>query len=219
MPNHPAEFRFNTVEESHLRPIIVIAFSILLAGGPVWADEILDQFEFAKKQYQKGKYNKAIKELGFIINEIQAKLSKEFGKNFPAPAKGWKKQQVKSQNMGMMGGGQMTSVDYREMGGRGRMTATIVVDSPMVQAISMMLNNPAIMGAQRGGQKELKRVRINGEYALSEWRPARKQGTVSVVLGGRMMLQIKGNNLKAKKILIDMMKTWDYDAAKKTAGL
>ena len=88
------------------------------------------------------------------------------------------------------------------------------------RAVSMMLNNPAFMGAQRGGQKELKRVRINGEYALSEWRPTRKQGTVSVVLGGgRMMLQIKGNNLQAKKILIDMMKTWDFDAAKKTAGL
>lgn len=203
-----------------MRRIIVIAFSLLFVGGPVWADEILDQFEFAKKQYQKGEYNKAIKELGFIINEIQAKLSKEFGKNFPAPVKGWKKQQVKSQNMAMMGGGQMTSVNYREMGGRGRMTATIMVDSPMVRAISMMLNNPAMMGAQSGGQKELKRVRINGEYALSEWRPDRKRGTVSVVLeGGRMMLQVKGNNLKAKKILIDMMKTWDFDAAKKTAGL
>ena len=203
-----------------MHALIIVAFSVLLAGGPVWADEITDQMEFAKKQYQKGEYNKAIKELGFIINEIQAKLSKEFGKNFPAPVKGWKKQQVKSQNMGMLGGGQMTSVDYREMGGRGKMTASIFVDSPMVRAISMMLNNPAFMGAQSGGQKELKRVRINGEYALSEWRPARKQGTVSVVLGGgRMLLQIKGNNLKAKKVLIDMMKTWDFDAAKKTAGL
>ncbi len=203
-----------------MRSIIVVAFSMLLASGPVWADEIIDQLEFAKKQYKKGEYNKAIRELGFVINEIQAKLSKEFGKNFPAPLKGWKKQQVKSQNMGMMGGGHLTSAGYREKGGRGKMTATIFVDSPMVRAMSMMLNNPAFMGAQRGGRKELKRVRINGEYALSEWQPARKQGTVSVVLGGgRLMLQIKGSRLKAKEILIDMMKTWDYDAAKKTAGL
>ena len=202
-----------------MRSIIVVAFSMLLASGPVWADEILDQIEFAKKQYQKGKYNKAIKELGFVINEIQAKLSKQFSKNFPAPLKGWKKQQVKSQNMGMMGGGLMTSAGYREKGGRGKMTATIFVDSPMVQSVFMMLNNPAFLGVQRGGGRQIKRVRINGEYALSEWQPARKQGTVRVVLGGgRLMLQIKGRSLAAKKVLTDMMKTWDYDAAKKTAG-
>jgi hypothetical protein len=200
--------------------IFVIVLALSLVSGPAWADEILDQIEFAKKQYQKGKYNKAIKELGFVINEIQAKLSKQFGKNFPAPLKGWKKQQVKSQNMGMMGGGQMTSAGYREKGGRGKMTATIFVDSPMVQSVFMMLNNPAFLGVQRGGGRQIKRVRINGEYALLEWRDNSKQGTVRVVLGGgRLMLQVKGRSLAAKKVLTDMMKAWDYDAVKKTAGL
>ena len=117
----------------------------------------------------------------------------------------------------MMGGGQMTSVDYREMSGRGIVEAMITVDSPLVRGVSMMLNNPAFMGMSGRKGQEMKRVRINGEYGLLKWNPARKQGDLSVILGnGRLMLQLKGQNLEGQKVLREMMKTWDYDAAKKT---
>lgn len=210
----------NSRETETMRRTLPIIFSVLFIAGTAGADELTDQIDFAKKLYEKGEYNKAVKEFGFIINEIQAKLSHQFGKNFPAPLKGWKAGKPKSQNMGMMGGGQMTTVEYRQDGGRGRIEAQIILDSPITRGISMMLNNPALMGAQGRGDREVKRVRINGEYGLLEWRESRRNGQLSVILGGgRLLLQLKGRNLEKKEFLSDMMKTWDYDAAKKTAGL
>ena len=85
-----------------MRQIILIACSVMLISAPASAasapaDEVLDQIKFAEKLYKDKKYNKAIKEFGFIINEIRSKLSNQFGKNFPAAQKGWRKGKVKSQ--------------------------------------------------------------------------------------------------------------------------
>ncbi|MDP6482332.1 MAG: hypothetical protein QGH70_00615, partial [Nitrospinota bacterium] len=96
----------------------------------------------------------------------------------PAPP-GWTAEEVETQGMAMMGGGQVITRAYREESGEGSVKAQLVVDSPMIQGLAMMLNNPAMLGAQG----RMKRVRIKRENALLKWNRWRRSGELSVILG------------------------------------
>ena len=195
-------------------PIVAVLLALTLAT-PVWADEVTDQIGEARKLYERGKYSEAVKELQFVINEIHGKLSGRFVGSLPPAPPGWTAEEVETQGMAMMGGGQVITRAYREESGEGSVKAQLVVDSPMIQGLAMMLNNPAMLGAQG----RMKRVRIKRENALLKWNRWRRSGELSVILGnGRLLIQIEGRDV-TKEVLTRLMKSWDFDKAKRIAGL
>jgi hypothetical protein len=113
----------------------------------------------------------------------------------------------------MFGGGTMITRDYIRQGG-GLVEAQLIIDGPMVQALSAVLGNPAMLASQDG----LERMRIGRDNALLNWNPANRSGDISLSLGNRMVAKIRGSDLEDKAVLVDLMKEWDLDALKSVAG-
>jgi hypothetical protein len=207
------------------KAIIATVFAVILGvpftGMPVWGEEIsteeiVKQMEEAMDLLKKGELSETVKELQFIINDIKSKLANKISGVFPKPPEGWEAKKSESQQMPFAGGGQIITQGYREKEGRGTATATIMLDNPMAQGMAALLRSPALMGSQ----PNMRRVRIQRENALMKLKSERS-GEMSVLLGGgRLMLQIKVRRVpKAKEFMTQFMKSWDFKATKKVAGL
>jgi hypothetical protein len=202
-----------------MHPLRISAFALAVAASgavlPALADDITEQIDSGKSLYEKGDYAKAASELQFAINDIQKKVGEKYISALPAAPAGWEADDAEAQSGAMLGGGQMISRRYREAGGDGQMNLQITVDNPMIQAMSAMFSNPAIMAAD----PHAKRIRVGGENAMLKWEPANKSGEVSMVLGGRMMIHVEGSSLKSDAPLQDFVKNWDMKPLKVAAGM
>ncbi|MGC9457577.1 MAG: hypothetical protein ACP5DC_08610 [Halothiobacillaceae bacterium] len=187
--------------------------SILLAAtifsAPLAADEIRDQIETGLELYQEQDYGAAITELEFAINDIRKLMNEQIGELFPEAPSGWTAGEVESGGGGAAlfggGGGTMLQRQYREDGGRGQLETTLAIDNPMIQGMAAMFNNPAMLAAQ----PNIERVRIGRESGIVKWEPERNRGEATLLLDGRVLLQVKGQNVDDIDLIIDMIKDWD----------
>ncbi|MFQ5914577.1 MAG: hypothetical protein ACE5JS_15490 [Nitrospinota bacterium] len=199
-----------------MRSLVIASIFVALLSAPALAQEIPEMLDDAKKLYLEGEYRKAIRELKFAIGEIEAKLSGLFGEKMPPPPANYTAGEIEEQSMGALGGGQMIARKYTQKGGQGSIKAELLFNNPMVQQMLVLLNNPTLLRMQKG----MKRVKIKGEEGILKWDKSRKSGDLSVILGGgQLMLKATGRKLGGPGELIKFMKSWDFDAAKKTAGL
>ncbi|HEY0526731.1 MAG TPA: hypothetical protein VGD08_25290 [Stellaceae bacterium] len=188
---------------------------LALAATPALADDITDQLDSGKALYAKGDYAQALSELQFAINDIQKKVSERYVAVMPAAPAGWEADEPEAQSGAMLGGGQVITRHYHEQnGGEGQMTLTVSVDIPMIQAMSAMLTNPALISAD----PQAKRVRVGGDNAVLKWNAPNKSGEVTMMLGSRILAQLEGQNLKSDAVLQDFMKNWDMKPLKTAAG-
>jgi hypothetical protein len=194
-------------------PAAIVA--VLALAAPALADDITDQLDAGKALYEKGEYAKALSELQFAINDIQKKVSERYVTVMPGAPAGWEADEPEAQSGAMLGGGQVISRHYHEQNGDGQMTLQVSVDIPMVQAMSAMLTNPALISAD----PQAKRVRVGGENAVLKWNAASKSGEVTMVLGNRILAQLEGQNLKSDAVLQDVMKNWDVKPLKAAARM
>ena len=195
--------------------LALVGLAAAAGVAPALADDITDQIDAAKALYQKGDFAKAASELQFAITDIQKKASEKYVSALPPAPAGWEADEAEAQSGAMLGGGQMISRRYHEKSGDGEMTLQITIDNPMVQAMSAMFANPALIAAD----PQAKRIRVGGENAVLKWNPSGKSGEVSMVLGGRMMVHLEGRDLKSDAPLQDFMKNWDMKALKTAAGM
>ncbi len=208
----PNDWRYNLVNIFRGPAAIVAALAL---ATPALADDITDQLDAGKALYEKGEYAKALAELQFAINDIQKKVSERYVAVMPAAPAGWEADEPEAQSGAMLGGGQVISRRYHEQNGDGQMTLQLSVDIPMIQAMSAMLTNPALISAD----PQAKRVRVGGENAVLKWNAPNKSGEVTMVLGNRILAQLEGQNLKSDAVLQDFMKNWDMKPLKAAAGL
>ncbi|AHE97914.1 hypothetical protein THITH_06215 [Thioalkalivibrio paradoxus ARh 1] len=185
---------------------------LMSAAGPALADEIQEQIELGLELYQAQDYGAAITELEFAINDMRKLLSDRIADTFPAAPAGWTAAVVESQSGagGMFGGGTMLQRTYTQDDGNGQLEASLVVDSPMIQGIAVLFNNPAMMAAQPNTE----RVRIGRESAMLKWEPNRSQAEATLLLDGRIMMQVKGRNLESSDVAVELLRNWDLRAVR-----
>jgi len=182
--------------------LVLVALG-LVAPAPAAADEILDQIDQAIEMYKNGDYAGAAGELEFAAAQIRQLRAGEISKALPAPLAGWEAEEAETASMGasFFGGGTTASRAYDR--DEAHVSVQIVTDSPMLQSIAMMLNNPMMMSGS--GQKL---IRVKGNKASLEWND--DSGTINVVYQGSVLITVEGSQC-TKDDLTAYAEAVDYD--------
>ncbi|MBF8221091.1 hypothetical protein [Halomonas sp. 328] len=199
--------------------IAALGTALLLPLTVLAQDEVVEQIEQGLELYQAEDYGGAITELEFAINDIRQLMSGRIATTFPEAPAGWSADEVESAGGGgaaaMLGsGGTMLERKYRQDDGNGQLEATMMIDNPMVQGMAAMFNNPALVAAQPNTE----RVRMGRESAIVKWESNRSRAEVTLLLDGRILMQVKGQNLESQEAAVELMRGWDLDAVRQQAA-
>lgn len=190
---------------------ILLAVSCALWCQPVIAqDNVLSTIEEAVKQYRVGDYAGAASNLDYAAQLVRQKKSEKMKDLLPNALPGWQAGEASAQAVGaaVLGGGVTVSRDYTK--GQGSVSIEIVADSPVLQSVLMMINNPMFAGAGGGKLETVKRQR-----AVVKYDNSKKSGDIYVVIGGRFLVTIKGDNVE-REAMVEFAKAIDYQALERS---
>jgi hypothetical protein len=186
---------------------------LALASPAAAADGVPGHIDAARQAYQKGDVARTAKELQAALGELQDRLGKGLAEYLPPALPGWQAEAPEIQGLNEVGGG--LSVSRAFIHNDASLNASLILDSPAVGAAAALFANPAAAAAQ----PNLRAVKIGGEDALLRWDAANKAGEVTMVLGGRVLLQIEGDNITASETLLEAAKGWNVAGIRKLVGL
>ncbi|MFZ5798103.1 MAG: hypothetical protein ACYCYR_03740 [Desulfobulbaceae bacterium] len=168
----------------------------LLAHPALAQDEVLRTVDEAVSQYRKGDYAGAASNLDYASQLIRQKKSEEMKKLLPEPMNGWTAEPASAQALGtaVFGGGITVSRSYARP--PSSLSIDIVSDSPLLQSLVMMLNNPMFVGAS-GGKLEA----VNGQRAIVKFNETTRSGDLNIVVDNRFMVTVKGQKIEREDLL------------------
>jgi len=197
---------------------LAATFSVTAAAAPAWADKITDAMDKAAAAYKAGKMSAATTELQYALTKINERLAKAYIATFPAAPEGWRAGRVRSAagNAMIRVAGQVISRRYTQQGGRGRLNAQLIVDSPTMQAFMTLFANPNY--ARSAGYDPIK---IDGipETAMMKYNENRKQGDLILIMAGRVVIKVTGRQIENGDALGDLVKRWNIAQVRKVAGI
>lgn len=142
-----------------------IITSLLCASLQLMASEteINDAIDAATKHYKAGELSQAIAQLDYASTLIRQEKGEQVKLAFPDAPAGWQAEDASSEVAGaaMFGGGITAARNYYN--DEQRIEMQLMMDSPMLQAFSMMLSNPSMI-AMSGG----KLTKIQGIQAVQK---------------------------------------------------
>ena len=190
----------------HLAPRIVPALADLFLALPLHAgeDTVLSTIKEATRQYQAGDYNGSASNLDYASQLIRQKKSEKMKDLLPEPLPGWDGKEASAQALGaaVLGGGVTVSRDYTR--GASTISVEIVSDSPVLQSVLMMLNNPVFAGAG-GGRLET----VKGNRSVLKFDSGKKSGELYIVVASRFVVTVKGRQV-AREDLLAYGEAMDY---------
>lgn len=200
-----------------LRPGIVATCLLCLTVSPAVADKASDAIDRAKNAYAQGDVGKAYIDLQIALTRVGRKLMAVYEKTFPAAPSGWKARNTRSRNRSNVPvQGFVLNRRYHELDGKGRITAQLIVDSPMLNAMAGMFSNPAM--AMRMNYEHTD-VEGAGQPVWVKFDEDRNRGEAVLVIAGRIFIKLTGRNLEDADILTRMISAWDLTTLKKTVGV
>jgi len=126
-----------------------------------------DQFPVFVKEaqdfYAQKKYKEAMLSLQDAINYLNTLMAEDLAKSLPTEINGLKAvpDGASTSGMGMMGGGMTITQRYEHPSKKDNSgDVNIIANSPMIQAMAMYINNPAMMG------QGYKSVRVGTQRAI-----------------------------------------------------
>lgn len=187
------------------------------------ADDIDEQVQRGLKAYADKNYRGAIHELQFAISQIQEKLNAQYVTLLPEPLAGWQADNAEAQTTpaALFGGGTTLSRHYHKAGGeqargeqaRGEQTGgeqqvniEILADSPMIQALSMFIMNPAMMTSEPGTRP----YHYQQYKGILKHEKDKKGGEINLIVANRILVKVTGENLPDDKPLEDYLKAIDF---------
>lgn len=189
-----------------MRRIAAVLFLALTAAPPVLAaDTVPARMDNARAAHAKGDLARAALELEAAVDELHARLGKLLGDCFPPVPAGWQAEAVETQSLSGSGGGLSVSRAY--LRDDNSINAALILDSPAVAA--------ALAQFQAQPQPNAKKVKVGTEDAMLRWDPQERTGEVLMVLGGRILLQIEGDNLPNGDLLSEVAKGWNLPGIRK----
>jgi hypothetical protein len=176
---------------------LVFVFYSLVLSQSVLAeqDDVLTTIDQAVKQYKGGDFAGAASNLDYAAQLVRQKKSEKMKELLPEPLSGWQAGEADSQAIGtaVFGGGVTVSRKYTRESSS--INIEIVSDSPVLQSVMMMLNNPMFAGASGGNLKTIK-----GQRAIVKYDGAKHSGDINIVVAGRFMVTINGHQVDQKDL-------------------
>ena len=144
----------NVENETEMKILQKTAVSCLLLSClnlSASANEIDEAITAATKHYKAGELSQAIAQLDYASTLIRQEKGEQVKLAFPAAPAGWQAEDAEAEVAGaaMFGGGISASRNYYN--DEQRIEMQLMMDSPMLQAFSMMLSNPSMI-AMSGGK-------------------------------------------------------------------
>lgn len=179
---------------SRVLPLLLVAVlhtSVLHAE-----DNVLSTIREATRQYESGDYTGAASNLDYAAQLVRQQKSERMKSLLPEPLSGWEGREANAQALGaaILGGGITVSRDYKR--GTSSLSVEIVSDSPVLQSVLMMVNNPVFAGAGGGKLENLK-----GQRAILKFDSGKKSGELYVVVDGRFVVTIKGRQVTREDLI------------------
>jgi len=178
--------------------------AVVLSAGlalPAWAaDDVAQRLDAAKAAYGKGDAVKAAKETEAAMRQIQDRLGKMFAEVMPALGGKWKADPVEVESLGEIGGG--LSVSRAFIRDDSSINVTLLLDSPEVASITAQL-------AANPPQPNVKKIKAAGEDALLRFDASTGTGEVTMVVAGRVVLEVQGDNIHAADPLVEAANGWN----------
>ena len=188
--------------------VIIITLLSLCLALPAAADDIKDQIKQGLKLYEDGKISQALGELEFAVAQLKQKKAESLAKVFPKAPSGWQaqKSQGKSMGAGFLGGGISASRSYKNQK-RGQVKIEIITDSPFIQSLAMVLNNP--MFAQAGGKNKL--IRFKGQKAIIKSQ-GEKRAELQTIIDNKVLLKVSASRVdEAEQVVRQFADKIDLD--------
>jgi len=172
--------------------ILAAAMSASAAGK----DEVLSIIQEAVGQYEKGDYTGAANNLDYASRLIRQKKGEAIKTYLPEPLPGWEAGEAQAQAVGtaILGGGINVSRNYTR--DQASVSIEIVTDSPLMQSLVMMMNNPMLAGAGGG-----KLITINGQRAMVQFSEESGSGEISIVVANRFLVTVRGNDVARSELM------------------
>ncbi|WP_417915257.1 hypothetical protein [Candidatus Electronema sp. JM] len=169
-------------------------------------DDIVLTVEEAVRQYRANDFAGAISNLDYAGQLIRQKKSERMKSLLPNPMLGWMAKEAAAKFLGtaVFGGGSTVSRDYYASGGA-VISVEIVSDSPVLQSIIMMLNNPLFAGASGGNIQTIKRQRAIIKYNSND-----RSGEINIVVDSRFIVTVKGRSVD-QAVLLAYAEAVDFD--------
>ena len=179
--------------------IFTLCFLVITLSTNSRADEVLNVLDEAVKQYKSGDYSGAASNLEYASQLIRQKKSEIMKELLPEPLPGWEAEAADARTLGtaVFGGGINVSRSYAKKSAT--VSIDIVSDSPVMQSLVMMINNPMLAGASGGKLETIKKQR-----AIVQYNESTRDGEITV----------KGEKVD-RKDLIEYASAVDYEALAK----
>lgn len=178
--------------------VLLLITVIVLCAPPLQAeDNVLSTIREATRQYEAGDYTDAASNLDYAAQLVRQQKSERMKALLPEPLNGWEGKEANAQALGsaILGGGVTVSRDYKR--GASSISVEIVSDSPVLQSVLMMINNPMFAGAGGGKLETLK-----GQRAILKFDSNKKSGDMYVVVDSRFVVTIKGRQITRDDLIL-----------------
>jgi hypothetical protein len=187
--------------------LLVISAAVCLPVQGIAAedtDDVLTTIDEAVKQYRAGDLAGAASNLDYASQLVRQKKSERMKDLLPEPLSGWQGKPASAQTLGtaVFGGGVTVSREYSR--GDASVSIEIVSDSPVLQSVMMMLNNPMFAGAAGGTL-----MTIKGQRAIVNYDEKGRSGEINIVVANRFMVTVKGSQVD-QKTLVEYAEAIDF---------
>lgn len=193
--------------------VAALCLVLAAAGSPAGAaDEVPARLDSARTAYQKGDLARAAHHAEAALKDIHQKLGRALADAMPPALPGWQAEPAEIQGLGQVGGGLSVTRAYTK--GDSTLNASLFLDSPAVEAAQALLSNPAATAAQ----PHMKRIKVGADDALNRYDPSTRTGEITLVLGGRVLLEIAGDGLAGADQLGEAAKGWNLSRIRELTG-
>lgn len=171
----------------------VLLASLLLMANTAKADDIKAAITSALTHYQQGEYKDAISQLQYATSLLQQQKADNIIDVFPEPLSGWQAEQAQSQMTSplMMGGGITANRRYTK--DNQSIEIELMVDSPLLQTMLAMFNNPAMI--TMSGKRLTK---INGHNAMYQQNGNNIE--LIFVVNNNALFTLRGRNTSKQEV-------------------
>jgi hypothetical protein len=170
-----------------LRLFATLALMFVLGATPVFADDVSDAIDEARRAYQANDLNAAKAALDVASQLIAQRNASGLAQYLPPAPAGWQAGEVETDasSAAMFGGGVIAKRRY-SMGSRD-VTVQLLANSPLFLQLAPMFSNAQLLGA-------MGRVfRVKGKTALLG-----RDGNIQMIVG-KALIMIEGSGTEAEK--------------------
>lgn len=159
------------------------------------SDEVTDTINEALAQYNEGKYAEAAGNLDYAAQMMRQKRGGNLQKFLPEALAGWQAEDAKSDSVAtaMFGGG--LTAERRYTRNQDVVNVKIITDSPMLQSMMMLFQNPILATADGG-----KVLKIKDQKAIVKYHPSDKTGEITLVVANQFLIQINGDGVTEEEM-------------------